>query len=325
MVPIDRCLGPVARLGLSCVTRPLATRLPRYLPPTYVKAETYAYHKPQVTKLKDPEKKRSKDPRDKAGKAAEDKKPKRAVEPKLYIRRDPEKCDFPKYSLIDAMRVIRAVEVGQPPTSVKYELHIALSGHRSGPVIKTSVRLPAPAQNDWQIAVICPEGSKQAMEAVAEGAVLVGEENIFEAVRRQEIIFDRLFCLKSSENNLKRANLGRVLGPKGLMPSEKTGSIITDVTKAMRASAGSVRCRERQGIVHTTVGQLSNSLEQLQSNIEVLVKAIKQQCVKLSDGVLQKEISEVVLSSTNGPAFSLSGTVRDEKTTVTAEQVSGPM
>ncbi|KAF4589222.1 60S ribosomal protein L1 [Ophiocordyceps camponoti-floridani] len=311
----------MARLSLSCVARPLATRLPRYLTPTHVKAEAYGTAKIKVDKKKKGEK-RSKDPREKA---AEELKAAKLNEPTLFIRHKLEKYDFPQFSLCDAMRVIRAAEVGQPPTTIKYELHIMLSGHRRGPAVRGTIRLPAPAQNDWQIAVICPEGSQEAMQATAEGAVLVGEEKIFEAVRKQDFTFDRLLCHESSENSLKRANLGRILGPKGLMPSDKTGTIITDVVKIMRASAGSIAFREREGVVHSTVGQLSNTVEQLQSNIRALVKSVRLQCVKVSDNTIQKEISEVVLSSTNGPAFTLNGNVADENATITPEQVSGPM
>ncbi|PFH61173.1 hypothetical protein XA68_18056 [Ophiocordyceps unilateralis] len=245
--------------------------------------------------------------------------------PKDFKRHDLVKAGFPTFSLYEAMRTLRAAEVGQPPTSVKYELHIMLKTPRSGPVIKSNIRLPAPAQNDWRIAVICPEGSKEAIEATAEGAVAVGEETLFEAIRKEEINFDRLLCLDSSEAKLKKANLGKILGPKGLMPNHKMGTIVKNVAKAIRDSAGAIEYRERDGVIHTTIGQLTNTAAQLKANMQALMSKVKQQCAMISEGMTQKEVHEVVLSSTNGPALTLSGKVKHEGDTVNEQDVSGTM
>lgn len=221
-------------------------------------------------------------------------------------------------------RILRAYEVGKPPGVVKYELSVNLKTFRSGPVVKSSIRLPNPVQSDWQIAVICPEGSEIAVAATNAGAKAVGEQTLFELIRSEKIDFDRLICHEASEKALQAANLGRILGPKGLMPNRKMKTIVSDVVKAVRDSAGAADYRERQGVVRLAIGQLGHSPEQLKANLEVVMRKIKGECAELSEEV-PKEVHEVILSSTHGPGLSLSGKLRnlDEKTSV--EHVTGVM
>ncbi|RDA93031.1 hypothetical protein CP533_0698 [Ophiocordyceps camponoti-saundersi (nom. inval.)] len=313
MAPIDRCLASMAGLRLSRVTRPPAMSLP------LVQCRWGSTKKKKNKKAKQNNKASSGN-----SKYAVKEKAKRPA-PVDYSRPDLQRYGYPQYSLCEAMRILRAAEVGQPPTVTKYELHIALKTPRAGAVIRGSIQLPAPAQNDWQIAVICPEGSPAAIQAAAAGAVAVGEEAIFDAVRKEDINFDRLLCHQSSEPKLKKANLGKILGPKGLMPNVKMGTIVTDVAKAMKDSAGAVEYRERQGVIHATVGQLSNTAAQLRDNIQAMIGTIKKQCAKLSEEGTQKQIHEIVLKTTWGPALSLTGRVSDEEQTVLEKDVSGPM
>lgn len=221
-------------------------------------------------------------------------------------------------------RILRAYEVGQPPASVKYEVHINLKTPRNGPVVKNSVRLPNPVQSEHRIAVICPEGSEIAAEATAAGAVVVGEETLFEAIRQEKIEFDRLICHEESEKALGKAGLGRILGPKGLMPSARMGTIVTDVAKSVRDSAGSSEYRERQGVIRMAVGQLAHSPEQLKTNIQTVLKKVKAECAQLSEDV-SKEVHEVILSTTNGPAISLNGQFHDAQADVPVQSLSGVM
>ncbi|KAF5123307.1 50S ribosomal protein L1 [Metarhizium anisopliae] len=222
MTAIDRCLASMARLSIAQVTRPSTTSIPKFLAPAFVQTRQAS-----VVRIKKVKKKR-------------------AI-PKDFKRHNLEKRQFPQFSLCEAMRVLRAVEVGQPPASIKYEVHINLKTARNGPVVKNSIRLPHPVQSDWQIAVICPEGSDIATAATAAGAVAVGEETLFEAIRKEKIDFDRLICHEASEKALNKAGLGKILGPKGLMPSKRMKTIVSDVTKSIRDSAGAADYRERQG------------------------------------------------------------------------------
>ncbi|RDA87551.1 hypothetical protein CP532_3963 [Ophiocordyceps camponoti-leonardi (nom. inval.)] len=319
MAPIDRRLASVAGLGLSRVTRPPATSLPLL--------QCRWASKDSKNKLKGRAKDNAKSKNYANAwnaKSVVKEKAKRLT-PVDFSRPNLEKYGFPQYSLCEAMRIIRAAEVGQPPTLAKYELHITLKTPRAGTVIRGSIQLPAPAQNDWQIAVICPEGSQAAIEAAAGGAVAVGEEAIFEAVRNEQINFDRLLCHELSEGKLKKANLGKILGPKGLMPSVKMGTMVNNVAKAMKEAGSAVEFRERDGVIHTTIGQLSNTATQLKDNIQAMISNVKKQCARITEEGTHKEIHEIVLSSTWGPALSLSGRVSDEGGAVSEQHVSGPM
>lgn len=226
--------------------------------------------------------------------------------------------------MLTRLRVLRAVEVGQPPASVKYEIHINLKTARNGPVVKSSIRLPHPVQSDWQIAVVCPEGSDIANAATAAGAIAVGEETLFEAIRQEKIDFDRLLCHESSEKALNKAGLGKILGPKGLMPSKRMKTIVADVTKSIRDSAGAADYRERQGVIRMGIGQLGYSPDQLKANIHALLKKIKSECAEISEEV-SKEVHEVILSTTHGPALSLNGKLKDSEDEVTPEALSNVM
>lgn len=226
--------------------------------------------------------------------------------------------------MTDNCSILRASEVGQPPSSVKYELHVQLKSLRNGPVIKGTTRLPHPVQSDWRIAVICPEGSEIANQAATAGAVAIGEESLFEMIRQERFDFDRLLCHENSEKALNKAGLGRILGPKGLMPSRRLRTIVTDVAKSIRDSAGASEYREREGVVRLAIGQLGFSPAQLQANIQVVMKKIKQEAAELSEDTL-KELHEVILSTTNGPALSINGRLRDPEDPVPVESLSGIM
>ena len=95
------------------------------------------------------------------------------------------------------------------------------------------------------------------------------------------------------------------------MPSAKTKTIIKDVAKAIRDSAGSTEYRERDGCIRMAVAQLGHSGEQVKSNVKAVMDKIKKDCADISD-VSSKDVHEVILSSTYGPALTLDGKMHDE-------------
>ena len=184
--------------------------------------------------------------------------------------------------------------------------------------------MPHPVQSDWRIAVVCPEGSEVANEATTAGAVAVGEESLFEAIRQDKYSFDRLICHEGSEKALQKAGLGRVLGPKGMMPSLKNKTIVKDAAKAIRDSAGSADYRERDGCIRLAIGQLAHSGEQVKANIQTLMQRVKKECAELSE-VSSKEVHEVILSSTFGPGLTLNGKMSEDDDRVRLAELSSPM
>ncbi|KAI5804907.1 mitochondrial large ribosomal subunit protein L1 [Geopyxis carbonaria] len=212
-----------------------------------------------------------------------------------------------QFSLVDAMRYIRAMEVGRDPVQTKYELHVKLKTGKSGPTIKSRIRLPKPVKTDMRICVIA-EG-KQAEAAKRAGAVLVGTDEVFEKMRNGELDFDKVLCHDASFAALNKARLGRVLGPKGLMPSQKFGTVVPNITNAMRDLVGGSDYRERLGVIRFPIGQLAFTELELLKNIRAFMEQLKKEFGALSYRA-DKSIDEVVLSSTHSAGFSLSGELR---------------
>lgn len=146
---------------------------------------------------------------------------------------------------------------------------------------------------------------------------------MFEAVKAGRIDFDRCLCQTDSLQKLNKAGLGRVLGPKGLMPSAKTGTVVKDPATAVGQMVGAAEYRERLGVLRIAIGQLGFTPEEMQRNIKAFVGSVKKDMAQLSDKI-SKDIAEIVLSSTHGPGFSLNGDFRNANSTITPRELSGP-
>ncbi|KAL4964441.1 mitochondrial 54S ribosomal protein uL1m [Aspergillus stella-maris] len=229
--------------------------------------------------------------------------------PKAFQQKDLK--DIEQFALCDAMRYIRAFEVGRIPESTKYEIHIRLKTQRDGPVIRNMLRLPHAVHTESRICVICPSGSKIAQSALAAGAVLVGEQEVFDAVKAGKIEFDRCLAHPDSMPALNKAALGRILGPRGLMPSAKHGTVVEDVAARVEMLRGGTIYRERDAVIRLPIGQLGFTPEQLRDNLRATIDQVKKDAIGLSDRIT-KQIYEVVLSSTHGPGFSLTGDFTSE-------------
>ena len=171
------------------------------------------------------------------------------------------------------------------------------------------MRLPHPVKTDLRICVIAPEDSNAGKAAKAAGASLVGEEHVFDMIREGRIEFDRCLCHVDSLPKLAKSGVARILGPRGLMPSAKTNSVVKDVSTSVKDMVGASEYRERMGVIRMSVGQLGFTPEEVQRNIKAFIDALKKDMAGLADRT-SKEIHEVVLSSTNGPGMSLNGEMR---------------
>ncbi|KAK2001046.1 ribosomal protein L1p/L10e family protein [Colletotrichum falcatum] len=288
MATTTQCMASMARLSLSASARPTASTIPRLLVPSVAQTR-YASNQG----FKKTEKKKKKIPKD-------------------FKAYNVKNC--PQFSLCDAMRYLRAYEVGRPPQAIKYEISVRLKTPRNGPVIKNRIRLPNPVKSDIRVGVICPEGSPIAQQALQAGAVVAGEESIFEAIRNENIAFNRLICHESSEAALNKAGLGRILGPKGLMPNRRMKTITDNVIGSIRETMGADNYRERMGAIRMAIGQLGFTPKMLAANVKAFVGNIKKDIAELD---IHKEVHEVVLSTSQGPGFSLNANFEptDEKVT----------
>jgi large subunit ribosomal protein L1 len=206
-------------------------------------------------------------------------------------------------------RYLRAAEVGRIPTSSKYELHVRFKTPKNGAVVRNRMRLPHPVKTDLRICVIAPEDSAAGKAAKAAGASLVGEDHVFDMIKDGRIEFDRCLCHVDSLAKLSKSGVARILGPRGLMPSAKTNSVVKDVSNSVKDMVGASEYRERMGVVRMSIGQLGFTPEEVQRNIKAFIDALKKDMAGLADRI-SKEIHEVVLSSTNGPGMSLNGDLR---------------
>ncbi|KAB5547393.1 ribosomal protein L1-like protein [Coniochaeta sp. 2T2.1] len=310
MATTNQFLATMARLSLSTSSRPCtssATPIPRFLLPT-------AGHAPS-------QQKRFASGNQRSGglKKKEEKKKKTHKSFRSYDLSDQE-----QFSLCDAIRYSRAFEVGHPPNVVKYDLAVKLKTLKNGPMVRNRIKLPHPVKTDIRVGVVCPEDSAIAIEARQLGAVVVGEESLFQSIREGKISFNRLICHSESEAALKKANLGKILGPKGMMPSQKMKTITGNVRNTMREMIGADEYRERTGVVRMAVGQLGFTPQMLADNIKALMKQVKNDISGLEDEI-DKKIEEVVLHSTHGPGFSLNASFNPTDDKITPEHLMGPM
>ncbi|KAF1986528.1 ribosomal protein L1 [Aulographum hederae CBS 113979] len=229
-----------------------------------------------------------------------------------------DKKDLMTFALCDAMRYIRAFEAGKPPTVPKYELAIKLASVKSGATVRNRLRLPHPILTALRICVICPPDSPIAAKARAAGATLVGDTAVIAAVKEGRVEFDRCIAHADSITAFSKAGVGRVLGPRGLMPSAKTGTVVTDVAKTVRDMIGASEYRERVGVVRLAVGQLGFSPEEMMRNVKAVVEQVKKDIAALSDRV-DKRIDEIVLSSSHSPGFPLSNEFKSDESPPTKE------
>lgn len=164
-----QCLVAMTGMALQAATRPqvgtTTTTIPRFLLP----AIAIGGGKQQLTQQQQ------------TRHATTIRKEKKKAKHKAFRVHDKSKLET--FSLCDAMRYLRAVEVGRPPTSVTYDIAVKLQTNKDGAVLRDRIRLPFPCSSDLRIAVVCPEGSKIAMDARQDGAVAVGEDTLFAAIK----------------------------------------------------------------------------------------------------------------------------------------------
>ncbi|KAF8860289.1 ribosomal protein L1 [Acephala macrosclerotiorum] len=312
------CLAQLSRICLYSTRPTLASITTRSLSTTAAVAARGANAPPMESKASKLLKKASTNPQKNKKKGVEVNKKKKKART-AYIQYD--QRDLEQFTLLEAMRYIRAFEVGQKPTGAKYEMALKLKSQKNGPVVRNRLRLPHPVKTDLRICVICPPDSKYAKDALAAGASLVGEDDIFEAVKDGRIEFDRCLCQTDSLDKMNKAGMGRVLGPRQLMPSTKLGTVVKDPAAVLKDLIGGAEYREKLGVVRMAIGQLGFTPEEMQRNIKAFIEHVKRDLNHLSDRI-NKELSEVVLSSTHSPGFPLSGQFTKLDSTITPRDLS---
>lgn len=160
-------------------------------------------------------------------------------------------------------------------------------------MIRSQARLPHAVASDKRICVIAPPDSKAERQAIASRAEVVGEEDVFEQIKQGKLNFDICVCHTSSLPALQKAQVGRILGPKGLMPNAKLGTVVEDVRDAVDNFRGGSSYRERTGVVRLAIGQLGFSPTKLKENMTTFMTTLKEDIAKVAE-TTPKVIEEVV-------------------------------
>jgi len=211
------------------------------------------------------------------------------------------KSDLNKiYSLDEGLDLIRINSNLKFDETIDIAINLNIDPTYSDQSVRGVTNLPNGIGKDLTVAVFA-KGDK-AQEAQDAGADIVGAEELVDKVNSGDINFER--CIATPDMMPLVGRLGKVLGPKGLMPNPKIGTVTNDITNAVKsAKAGSVEYRnDKAGIIHAGVGKSSFSKEDLHSNIIEFVKAVKKDKPKAAKGVFIKKVS---LSSTMGVGVSI--------------------
>jgi len=207
------------------------------------------------------------------------------------------------YSLEEAMNIFQSVKSGKFDESVDIALRLGVDPGKSDQNVRGAITLPHSLGKTVTVAVFAD--GDQAKDASDAGADFVGMEDLAEKFKKEEIEVDVVI---SSQAAMKIVGqLGQVLGPKGLMPNPKTGTVTEKVGEAINnAKSGQVRFRtDKNGILHGCIGKVSFSSSQIQENAAAMLEEVKKLKPATAKGAY---IRSVALSSTMGPGVKVSPT-----------------
>lgn len=212
-----------------------------------------------------------------------------------------EKVDTTKtYSLAEAIDTVKLLKSAKFDETVEIALKLNVDPRHADQMVRGSVVLPAGTGKTVRVAVIAKDA--KADEAKAAGADIVGSDEIVEDIQKGIMNFDVLIATPNLMGLVGK--VGRILGPKGLMPNPKTGTVTMDVAQAVNnAKSGQVNFRvDKQGNIHAGLGKVSFSKEQLNDNISTLIKAVNRQKPAAAKG---RYIKSAALSLTMSPSVLL--------------------
>ena len=204
------------------------------------------------------------------------------------------------YLLGDAVKLVKENATAKFDETIEVAMNLGVDPRHADQMVRGMVQLPHGTGKTVRVAVFA-RGDK-AEEARASGADIVGAEDLAEKIEGGEIGFDR--CVSTPDLMPVVGKLGRVLGPKGLMPNPKLGTVTQDVKGAVKgAKGGQVEFRlEKAGLIHAGVGKASFEETELSENVFALVNAVSRSKPSGAKGTFIKRIS---ISSTMGPGIKL--------------------
>jgi len=200
------------------------------------------------------------------------------------------------YPVAEALKLAKECAVAKFDESIDAAVCLGVDPRKSDQIVRGSVVLPAGTGKTVRVAVFA-QGEKAAA-AKAAGADIVGFEDLAAEIKSGVINFDRVIATPDAMRVV--GQLGQILGPRGLMPNPKVGTVTMDVATAVQnAKAGQVQYRtDKAGIIHSTIGRASFDTEKLASNLKALVDALIKAKPATSKG---QYVRRIAVASTMGP------------------------
>lgn len=204
------------------------------------------------------------------------------------------------YKLAEAVDLVKAHATSKFDETVEIAMNLGVDPRHADQMVRGVIQLPNGTGKSVRVAVFA-RGDK-ADEAKAAGAELVGAEDLMEAIQGGEMGFDR--CIASPDMMAVVGRLGKVLGPRGLMPNPKLGTVTPNIADAVKAAkGGQVEFRaEKTGIVHAGLGKSSFTKEALNENIKAFIDAVMK---AKPSGAKGQFVRKIAVSSTMGPGVKL--------------------
>jgi large subunit ribosomal protein L1 len=204
------------------------------------------------------------------------------------------------YTIEEALKVIKEAAKTKFDETIDIAMNLNVDTRKADQQVRGMVQLPHGTGKTVRVAVFAKD--EKAKEAKAAGADIVGDDDLVEKVAKGEIQFDR--CVATPDMMVQVGKLGKVLGPRGLMPNPKLGTVTTNVADAVKAlKGGQIEYKtEKSGIVHAGVGKASFAGKSLLENVRAFAGAVLRAKPTGAKGVYLKGVT---LSSTMGPGLKI--------------------
>ena len=204
------------------------------------------------------------------------------------------------YTLEEAVQVLNSLPAAKFKESLDISVNLGVDPRKSDQVVRGATTLPAGTGKTVRVAVFAQGAAAEA--ATEAGADVVGFDDLAESIQGGNLDFDVVIAAPDAMRVVGK--LGTILGPRGLMPNPKVGTVTPDVANAVKnAKSGQARYRvDKGGIIHAAIGQLGFSEEAVRQNVETLIADLKRLKPATSKGVYVKKIT---LSSTMGPGLTV--------------------
>ncbi|CAC9456665.1 LSU ribosomal protein L1p (L10Ae) [Bathymodiolus heckerae thiotrophic gill symbiont] len=205
-----------------------------------------------------------------------------------------------RYPIIDALNLLKDCSMAKFDESIDISINLGIDANKSDQNVRGAVVLPKGTGKSVRVAVFTQGDNVE--KAKAAGADVVGMDELMKSMQDGDLNYDVVIASPDAMGVVGR--LGQVLGPRGLMPNPKVGTVTPDVATAVNnAKSGQVRYRtDKGGIIHAGIGKASFSAEALAENITALMEALKKAKPSSAKGVYFKKMS---ISSTMGPGLSV--------------------